>query len=245
VSAATVQSSLARSRAPPGDRKPEQTLCRLRRRDNQDSLTLLELPPILRLPKAPSTVRSSLARSRALPGDRKPEQTLVGCDGATANQPEQWPRRLPRCDHRLRGAGLRPATVSRSRRFVGCDGATISATCRCKHRIARSRAMPGDRKPEQTLCRLRRRDRHPASRSSIFRRSTGSVNVRNGSISACAEPGYARRPQAGADAWSAATARQDIEPACHNRASIACGEPGCARRPQAGADAWSAATARH
>jgi hypothetical protein len=50
------EAEASRSPASPGDRKPEQPLCRLRRREMQ--------------------VRSSLAWSRASPGDRKPEQPL-------------------------------------------------------------------------------------------------------------------------------------------------------------------------
>jgi hypothetical protein len=95
---ATVQASLAWSRAPPGDRKPEQTLCRLRRRDNQ-----------------------TLCRLR-----RRDNQTLCRLRRRESQQAGAIVAHLQRCKHRLRGAGLRPATVSRSRRCVGCDGAIIS-----------------------------------------------------------------------------------------------------------------------
>jgi hypothetical protein len=102
-----------------------------------DRLTLLDLPPIPRLRTTLTTVQASLAGSRAPPGDRKPEQTLCRLrrrDNQTlcrlrrreSQQAGAIVAHLQRCKHRLRGAGRRPATVSRSRRCVGCDGAIIS-----------------------------------------------------------------------------------------------------------------------
>jgi hypothetical protein len=138
----------------------------------QARLTLLELPPIPRL-RVPATVQASLAGSRAPPGSPKPEQTLCRLrrrESKPASRSSSFRRSTgsehqQRCKHRLRGAGLSPATSSRRR----CRAPlTLQAS------PARSRAVPGDRKPEQTPCRLRRRESKPASRSSSFRRSPGS-----------------------------------------------------------------------
>jgi hypothetical protein len=150
-------------------------------------------PSRIPLPKTSMTTDSReqvRGASLAEPGSaRRPQAGADAMSATTARKPAH----LQRCDHRLRGAGLRPATSSRSRRHVGCDGAKASASATVRSSLARSRAPPGDLKPEQTPCRLRRRE---------------SQRICNGAIIACAEPGSARRPQAGADAMSAATARK-------------------------------------
>jgi hypothetical protein len=331
-----MSAATARKSARPTRRRPAE-VSSLR----QSRLTLLKLPPIHRL-RVPATVQASPAGSRASPGDHKPEQTprrLRRRERQPASRSSSFRRSAgseyqQRCKHRLRGAGLRPATVSRSRRYVGCDGAKVSppnppaagrslvaearsphaprasadppapstsngasiacgepgfarrpqagadavsaATARKTARLtllklppirrlrvpatvqaspAGSRASPGDHKPEQTLCRLRRRERQPASRSSSFRRSAGSeyqqrckhrlrgAGLRPATTSrsrrhvGCdgAKDSPPHAPRASADPPA---------PSTSNGASIACGEPGSARRPQAGADAVSAATAR-
>ena len=89
------------------------------------------------------------------------------------------PPKLPTAGRSPARSRALPGDVSRSRRRVGCDGAkSIQPHARraSADPPAAPTLEPGSarrRKPEQTPCRLRRREKHPASRSSSFRRSTG------------------------------------------------------------------------
>jgi hypothetical protein len=81
----------------PGDPKPEQTLCRLRRRDIEPASRSSSFRRSAGSGE-PATVQASLARSRAVPGDPKPEQTLCrlrrrdGQNPGSIGTPQLWQR---------------------------------------------------------------------------------------------------------------------------------------------------------